>query len=207
VNAIPADTMLVCFAMKEEAGAFQRASKANPDVTILVTGIGKANTEKSVRDSFARRYLRRPDLRICRWTEPGLESGTRGLCDGRQLASDKTVIRGAEAVRFFCAVELQRQFQKNSSCAAVPEQTQSKWNPNSSTRYAGNAGFPAQLSGSFPTPQMMICRWIFNNLANPDLSLNYGSWAWAIAVAPGKIPALMRLQKISASRRKTGQVC
>ena len=35
----------------------------------------------------------------------------------------------------------------------------------------------------------------FNALANADQSLNYGKLALAIAKSPGKIPALMRLQK------------
>jgi len=35
----------------------------------------------------------------------------------------------------------------------------------------------------------------FNRLSNPDLSLNYGKLTRAIAKSPGKIPALMRLQK------------
>lgn len=35
----------------------------------------------------------------------------------------------------------------------------------------------------------------FNQLSNPEQSLNFGKLAWAIAKAPGKIPALLRLQK------------
>ena len=35
----------------------------------------------------------------------------------------------------------------------------------------------------------------FNALAKPDKSLDYGKLAWAIAKSPGKIGALMELQK------------
>jgi hypothetical protein len=35
----------------------------------------------------------------------------------------------------------------------------------------------------------------FNALAKPDKSLDYGKLAWAIARSPGKIGALMELQK------------
>jgi adenosylhomocysteine nucleosidase len=35
----------------------------------------------------------------------------------------------------------------------------------------------------------------FNALARPDLNLDYGKLAWAIAKSPGKIGALMQLQK------------
>ena len=35
----------------------------------------------------------------------------------------------------------------------------------------------------------------FNALAKPDKSLDFGKLAWAIAKSPGKIGALMKLQK------------
>jgi len=35
----------------------------------------------------------------------------------------------------------------------------------------------------------------FNQLSKSDLSLDYGKLAWAIARSPGKLPALLRLQK------------
>jgi hypothetical protein len=35
----------------------------------------------------------------------------------------------------------------------------------------------------------------FNQLSKPDMSLDYGKLAWAIAGSPGKIGALLKLQK------------
>lgn len=35
----------------------------------------------------------------------------------------------------------------------------------------------------------------FNKLSKPDQSLDFGKLAWAIAKSPGKIPALLRLQR------------
>jgi hypothetical protein len=35
----------------------------------------------------------------------------------------------------------------------------------------------------------------FNQLAKPDMNLDYGKLAWAIAKSPGKIGALLKLQK------------
>jgi adenosylhomocysteine nucleosidase len=43
----------------------------------------------------------------------------------------------------------------------------------------------------------------FNQVSNPDLSLNYGKLAGALLRQPGKIPALLRLQrncKLAAQR-------
>ncbi len=35
----------------------------------------------------------------------------------------------------------------------------------------------------------------FNQLSKPDMSLDYGKLAWAVAKSPGKIRALLKLQK------------
>jgi hypothetical protein len=41
----------------------------------------------------------------------------------------------------------------------------------------------------------------FNALTKPDKNLDYGKLAWAIAKSPGKIGALLKLQKKPGSRR------
>ncbi|MEK7782108.1 MAG: hypothetical protein AAB370_11475 [Verrucomicrobiota bacterium] len=47
----------------------------------------------------------------------------------------------------------------------------------------------------------------FNQLTNPDQSLNFGKLALAIAKSPGKIPALLRLQKnTSFAARRLAEV-
>ena len=46
--------VLVCFAVKEEAGAFQKIVAGKDGVYVLVTGIGQENAEKAVRDFLAK---------------------------------------------------------------------------------------------------------------------------------------------------------
>jgi len=41
----------------------------------------------------------------------------------------------------------------------------------------------------------------FNRLFKPDMSLDYSKLAWAIAKSPGKIGALLKLQKQTGLRR------
>src|ERR1017187_10050952 len=45
--------LLVCFALKEEAAPFRKIAAGRPDVSILITGIGRQNAEKSVREFLA----------------------------------------------------------------------------------------------------------------------------------------------------------
>ena len=46
-------TALVCFALKEEAVPFRKMAAGKPDVSILITGIGRKNAEKSLREFLA----------------------------------------------------------------------------------------------------------------------------------------------------------
>ena len=53
--------ILVCFAMKDEVRAFRKLTQSLPGVEILVTGIGRRNSEKSLRAVLAQQ---RPELVI-----------------------------------------------------------------------------------------------------------------------------------------------
>ena len=44
---------LVCFALREEAAPFRKMVTARPDVSILITGIGRKNAENAVREFLA----------------------------------------------------------------------------------------------------------------------------------------------------------
>ena len=45
--------MLVCFALKEEAAPFRKTAAGKAGISILLTGIGRKNAEKSVREFLA----------------------------------------------------------------------------------------------------------------------------------------------------------
>ena len=46
---------LVCFALKEEAASFRKLVTDNSEISILITGVGRQNAEKSIRDFLANR--------------------------------------------------------------------------------------------------------------------------------------------------------
>src|SRR5580698_10481416 len=46
-------SVLVCFALKEEAAPFRKIAAGKPDVAILIVGIGRQNAERSVREYLA----------------------------------------------------------------------------------------------------------------------------------------------------------
>src|SRR5208283_241790 len=45
--------VLVCFALKEEAALFRKIAADKPGVAIIVTGVGRKNAEKSLREFLA----------------------------------------------------------------------------------------------------------------------------------------------------------
>ena len=71
--------VLVCFAMKEEEGAFEKIAKAMPEVSILVTGIGQKNAEKAARTFLGHRLPRGSELWFCRRVESGIGGWRGGL--------------------------------------------------------------------------------------------------------------------------------
>ena len=46
-------SLLICFALKEEAAPFRKIAAGKPGISILLTGIGRQNAEKSVREFLA----------------------------------------------------------------------------------------------------------------------------------------------------------
>ena len=44
---------LICFALKEEAAPFRKIAAGKTGITILLTGIGRQNAEKSLREFLA----------------------------------------------------------------------------------------------------------------------------------------------------------
>jgi nucleoside phosphorylase len=45
--------LLICFALKEEAALFRKTAVGRTGVSILLTGIGRKNAEKSAREFLA----------------------------------------------------------------------------------------------------------------------------------------------------------
>ena len=43
-------TLLICFALKEEAAPFRKIAAGKSGISILLTGIGRQNAEKSLRE-------------------------------------------------------------------------------------------------------------------------------------------------------------
>jgi adenosylhomocysteine nucleosidase len=187
---------LVCFALKEEAGVFRRRAAELPGVEILITGIGRNNATRSVREFLARAEPARvftcgfagglnPDLAIgdvVSFTNndalaPGLlaagaKPGSIACVDTIAITvAEKAALRhatGADAVEMESGHIQNICHERGIACATVRAISDS-----------AHDDLPLD----------------FNQLYKPDQSLDFGKLAFALARNPGKIPALLRLQK------------
>ncbi|HKI68014.1 MAG TPA: hypothetical protein VKA67_00375 [Verrucomicrobiae bacterium] len=234
--------MLVCFALKEEAVPFRKIAAGKSGISVLLTGIGRKNAEKSVRDFLASNSggasvlasrtreptgsqkpfvigLAPPDLVLtCGFAgglNPELQSGdvvfeipscsSRGNEAQKQIGDQsepphvgcykKLIATGAKPAKFFCADRIattaveKKKLRDETGADAVEMESEAihaicreREIPCATVRVISDTA-----DEDLPLD--------FNKLAKPDLNLDYGKLLAAVARSPGKIPALLRLQK------------
>ncbi len=230
------ESVLVCFALKEEAAPFRKMAAGKSGIPILITGIGRQNAEKSVREFLAGgasvpasrqnaltgqarlvSSLAPPELVLtCGFAgglNPDLKLGDvvfeivsgRSRGDETQTKNDletsyvvsyeKLVAVGAKLVKFFCAdriattVAEKKQLREETRADAVEMESGAI---HAVCRERGISCTTVRVISDTANEDLPLN---FNALAKPDKSLDFGKLAWAIAKSPGKIGALMELQR------------
>ena len=199
---------LICFALKEEAAPFQKIAAhrtalmpARP--AILIVGIGRQNAEKAAREFLAQHSSEL--VLTCGFTgglDPNLKLGdvifelSASETRNPELAIRHSLLAaGAKPAKFFCAdriastVAEKKALREESGADAVEMESavihavcRERGIPCATIRVISDAA-----DEDLPLD--------FNALAKADKSLDFGKLAWAIAKSPGKIGALMALQK------------
>ena len=187
---------LICFALKEEAAPFRKIAAGKSDITILLTGIGRQNAEKSLREFLA---THSPKLVLtCGFAgglNPDLKLGDIIFETSDETLRAKLLGAGAKPLNFFCAdriattVAEKKKLRTETGADAVEMESaaihavcRERDIPCATVRVISDtAGEDLPLD--------------FNALAKPDKNLDFGKLFLAIAKSPGKIGALMELQK------------
>jgi len=206
---------LICFALKEEAAPFRKIKAGKAGISILLTGIGRQNAEKAVRDFLA---ASSPELvLICGFAgglKPDLKPGevVFELIDRRDEfhesqteekirdsqsspLREKLLAAGAKPVKFFCAdriattVAEKKKLREETGADAVEMESEAI---HAVCRERGIPCATVRVISDTASEDLPLD---FNALSKPDKSLDYGKLFWAIARSPGKIGALMQLQK------------
>jgi len=200
---------LVCFALKEEAAPFHKIAAGRPGVFTLIVGVGRLNAEKSVRGFLAACSPERvltcgfagglnPDLKLGdvvfeitnRQPAIGNELEPRDL-DGYEML----VAAGAKPVKFFCADRIATTVAEKQKLRAETGADAVEMESAAIAAVCRERGIPCTTLRVISDPANEDLPLDFNALAKPDKNLDYGKLFLAIAKSPGKIGALMELQK------------
>jgi adenosylhomocysteine nucleosidase len=209
-------TTVACFALKEEAAPFRKMVAGRPDISILITGIGRKNAEQSVREFLATNSPElvltcgftgglNPDLKLGdvvfetvnaplapSLSPPGGERVSGGTGEG--LVS-KLAAAGAKPVKFFCADRIATTVAEKKKLRAETGADAVEMESGAIHAVCRERGISCAMVRVISDTAGEDLPLDFNRLFKPDMSLDYGKLAWAIAKSPGKIGALLKLQK------------
>ena len=187
---------LICFALKEEAAPFQKIAAGKSGHSILLTGIGRANAEKSPREFLSKNSAEL--VLTCGFAgglNPDLKLGDVLFETTDENLRAKLLAAGAKPAKIFCAdriattVAEKKLLREQTGADAVEMESAAihavcaeKKIPCATVRVISDTAHE-----DLPLD--------FNALAKPDKNLDFGKLFLAIAKSPGKIPQLMALQK------------
>lgn len=187
---------LICFALKEEAAPFQKLVAGRSDVFVLVTGIGRANSERAVREFLLVGKPRR--VLTCGFAgglDPKFKTG-EVLFATKEAALAEALSRSGACPAVFTCVDrivtttFEKQMLRANTQAEVVEMESEVIHMICQER-----DIPCATVRVISDTAQEDLPLDFNQLSNSDQSLNFGKLAVAIMKSPGKIPALLRLQK------------
>ena len=188
-------TALVCFPLKEEAAPFRELVARGVPARVALTGIGRDNSRRTLEQALAQGPAGlvltcgfagglRPNLAIGAVL---FETDVPWLAAALRAA-------GAGPARFHCARRIavtaveKQQLHRTTGADAVEMESACI---QELCRQRGIDCATVRVISDTASEDMPLD---FNRLSRPDLSLDYGKLAWAIACAPHRIAGLLRLQ-------------
>jgi len=201
--------ILVCFAVPEEASFFRRLYSANPNLRLLLTGIGKRNSERAIRAALEEE---RPILVVSSGFAGGLDAdlhtGDIVYAAGPETGLEPALAAvGARSARFYCAERIattatEKLTLRNETRADAVEMESEVIRAVCAQKHIPSATISVILDTAGEDLPLD-----FNQLMTEDQRLSPGKLATTLLKSPAKIPALMELQKQSkAAASKLGNV-
>jgi len=187
---------LVCFALEQEAAPFRRLAVRIPDVKILVTGIGARNAETAVRRFLAQNLARR--VFTCGFAgglNPDLECGDVVFMTGYPSLEERLVGADARLAMFISAPRIATTVAEKSQLRSRTGADVVEMESEAILAVCREKRIPSAMVRAISDTAGEDLPLDFNLLSRPDHSLHYGRLMWAIARAPWKIFALIRLHR------------
>ena len=213
MQAIPT---LICFAVEEEAAPFHKIAAQRPGIFTLIVGIGRRNAEKCLRGflpaSSPKLVLTcgfagglNPDLKL---GEVIFEISDRQSVIGKLPESpdvecfEKLVAAGAKPAKFFCADRIATTVAEKKKLRMETGADAVEMESAAIHAVCREHNIPCVTVRVISDPANEDLPLDFNILSKADKSLDYGKLGWAIAKSPGKIGALLELQKKTSQAAK-----
>jgi hypothetical protein len=212
---------LLCFALKEEAAPFHKIAAGRPGVFTLIVGIGRANAEKSVRGFLAggasvlasRSANHLPDqARLAGTLAPPSLVLTCGFAGGlnpelklgdvvfdvqspKSKVQSELLAAGAKPAKFFCAERITTTVAEKKKLRAETGADAVEMESAAIHAVCAERGIPCATVRVISDTADEDLPLDFNALAKADQSIDFGKLFLAVAKSPGKIGALLALQK------------
>jgi adenosylhomocysteine nucleosidase len=187
---------LVCFALEEEAAPFRKLAISIPDVVILITGIGAKNAEAAVRKFFEKNLPKQ--VLTCGFAgglNPELENGDVVFMTGYPALEERLADADAILTSFFSAPRIVTTVAEKKKLRAETGADVVEMESGAILAVCRERRIPCAMVRAISDTADEDLPLDFNQLSKPDMNLHYGKLAWAIAKAPWKIGALIKLHK------------
>ncbi len=211
----PIMDLLACFALNEEAAPFRKMAAGKPGVSILITGIGQKNAERAMREFLSSNLPKlvltcgfagglNPDLKLGEvvfgptdrrgeFHEPQTEKKIGG--PQSSPLRERLLAAGAKPATFFWTDRIattaaeKKKLRIETGTDAVEMESAAI---HAVCRERGISCATVRVISDTVNEDLPLD---FNQLTKPDMNLDYGKLALAILKSPGKIGALLKLQK------------
>jgi adenosylhomocysteine nucleosidase len=191
-------SIIVCFALKEESAPFRKIAAGKTGITILLTGIGRQNAEKSLREFLVTNSLKL--VLTCGFAgglNPELKLGdvVFDVQSPKSKVQSQLLAAGAKPVKFFCADRIATTVAEKKKLRAETSADAVEMESAAIHAVCRERGIPCVTIRVISDTANEDLPLDFNALSKPDKNLDFTKLALAIAKSPGKIPALIKLQK------------
>jgi adenosylhomocysteine nucleosidase len=191
-------TILVCFAVEQEAAPFRKVMRRLAGVQVLVTGMGRRNAELAIATSLKTLV---PQLVLtCGFAgglNPALDSGTVIFSCANDTIMQRVASKQIRAGRFHeldrvatTAAEKHSLFKQTGADAVEMES-------GAITAFCVASNIPCAIVRVILDSANEDLPLDFNQLMNRNQEMNYWRLAAAIARSPSRIGGLLKLQKQS----------
>jgi nucleoside phosphorylase len=191
--------VLVCFALKEEARPFQQLVAGSNRLRVILVGMGKRNAERAIRAALAED---RPDLvltcGLAGGLRPDLATGTVVFAADPETDLEPALLAaGARPARFYCAERViitaaEKQALRVSTGADVVEMESEPIRA-----VCRQQKIPSATVRVIQDTAQEDLPLDFNQLMTAEQRMSYRKLALTLVKTPGKVGALLRLQRQS----------